>query len=208
MSGLKILLVDDHGMLRDSMALLLQHFLKAEILHARTGSEALNLIQENNSLSLILLDIGLPDIPGFQVLDKILLQQPQMPVVMISGYNSAKLIRTSLEHGARGFVPKEASGDIMVAAIKRVLAGDIYTPPEVPLAETRNDDEVLLTPRQLQVLELIRKGLSNADISEVMDIQLSTVKSHVSGIFEQLGVKNRTEAVNEALLLNLFQLSE
>lgn len=208
---MKILIVDDHALLRDSLSLLLTaRFGRVlELLHAPDGQSALHLVAKHAELSLILLDIDLPDIHGFQVLRQIRATCPGRRIIAVSGNDSPSVIRQCMSLGASGFIPKKSSGKTMLSAIEAVLNGERYTPPEASDAiynETRafGAAPTSLTERQIEVLKLIRKGLSNESIADVLSISLPTVKTHVRAIFEALQVKNRTEAVNEALLLNLI----
>lgn len=208
---MKILITDDHALLIDSLALLLRgrYGDDLKILHADRGKSALELGRQHNDLDLVLLDIDLPDMHGHQVLQAMKKINAGIPIIAISGSNSAKLIQQSLALGASGFIPKTCSGKMMLSAIEFVLQGGTYIPPDILLAAHATQPNSsraasLLTDRQLDVLKLIRKGLSNEAIADALNISLPTVKSHVHGILEGLGAKNRTEAVNEALLLNLL----
>jgi len=208
---MKILITDDHALLRDSLSLLLQGRFgkRLNLLHASDGRSALEMIGKNADLDLILLDIDLPDIHGFQVLKHIVSMNPGIPVIAVSGSDSASFIRQCITLGASGFIPKTSSGKAMLSAIDLVLSGGSYVPREAIKTETGSrpgSEEAgpLLTARQIEVLKLIRKGLSNEGIAETLGISVATVKSHVGSILGILDVRNRTEAVNEALLLNLL----
>ena len=209
---MKILIADDHALLRDSLALLLTGRFGSDLqlLHAENGHVALQQFQTHADLDLILLDIDLPDIHGFQVLKQLALQSPNIPVIAVSGSDAPKFIRQCIALGASGFISKTSSGKTMLSAIELVLNGGSYVPREAfedegdPRRPNHGKPTPALTLRQVEVLKLVRKGLPNEAIAEVLGIGLTTVKSHVRSILESLGVKNRTEAVNEALLLNLL----
>jgi len=205
----KILIADDHALLRDSLSILLQaRFGEAlQLLHANDGRTALEQVEQHGDIDLVLLDIDLPDIHGFQVLKQMLSRQTGMPVVAISGNTTPPFIRQCISLGASGFIPKTCSGKTMLSAIALVLNGGSYVPREAFEAEAGKrpaSEAPSLTVRQIEVLKLIRKGLPNEAIAESLGISVATVKSHVGSILECLAVKNRTEAVNEALLLNLL----
>ena len=209
---MKILITDDHALLRDSLSLLLTGRFGSDLqlLHAENGHIALQQVETHADLDLILLDIDLPDIHGFQVLKQIAQQAPSLPVIAVPGSITPHFIRQCISLGASGFIPKTSSGKGMLSAIELVLGGGSYVPREAfedeedPKRPNHVKTETSLTLRQIEVLKLIRKGLSNEAIAEVLGISLTTVKSHVRSILENLNVKNRTEAVNEALLLNLL----
>jgi len=204
---MKILIADDHALLSDSLALLLRgrYGDSLHILHAEEGRIAVELAHRHADLDLVLLDINLPDMHGHQVLEELLRRLPNTPVIAISGNSSAQLIQQSLALGAAGFIPKTSSGKVMLSAIEYVLDGGTFIPPEALQTKTATPAGIAaLTDRQIEVLRLIRKGLSNDEIAANLSISLATVKSHVHSVFASLQVKNRTEAVNEALLLNLL----
>ena len=203
---MKILIVDDHALLCDSLMLLLQKHYGDEVslLQAGNGNAALEIIAQNPDLDLILLDLTLPDMHGFQVLQQLTATAPKMKAVALSGTTTPQFIRQCLALGLAGFIPKTATGKEMLSAIDLVLNGSTYIPaealPDLPSGALPN----ALTSRQLDVLRLIRHGMSNDEIATVLDISIATVKTHVRGILACLGVKNRTEAVNEALLQKLL----
>ena len=205
---MKILLVDDHALLRDSLSMLLhdRYGPALQLLEAKDGRVAMNQIMACTDIDLILLDIDLPDVHGFQVLKWLAGRTRAAPVLALSGNCEPQFIQQCLSLGADGFLPKTSSGDAMLGAIEDVLNGRGYQPKESLSMPGCNDHNtpLLLTERQLDVLRLLRKGLSNEEIAATLDICLPTVKTHVSTILEKLGVKNRTEAVNEALLLHLI----
>jgi len=205
---MKILLVDDHQLLRDGMSMLLhgKHGDALELLYAENGCAALGLAEAHADLELILLDIDLPDIHGFQVLKELRKKYSASPVLVLSGNTELQFVRKCIELGASGFLPKTSSGRQMLAVIDLVLNGGSYIPPEIMQAgiETQCQSPVSLTERQLGVLVLLQKGLSNKSIAQTLEISLPTVKTHVREILRKLTVNNRTEAVNEAQLLHLI----
>jgi len=203
---MKILIVDDHALLCDSLMLLLQghHGDAMSILQARSGSSALELVAQYPDLDMILLDLTLPDMHGFQVLRELAAMAPTIKVVALSGTTSAQFIQQCLTLGFVGFIPKTTTGKDMLTAIDLMLSGGVYIPAEV-LSYLRSGTILnALTSRQFDVLRLIRQGMSNDEIASVLDISISTVKTHVRCILTTLGVKNRTEAVNEAVLQKLL----
>jgi len=205
---MKIVLVDDHPMLLDSLALLLQnHFGDAlTLLHAIDGCSALKYARDHADLNLIVLDLDLPDMHGFQVIQQLKKTNADIPILAISGSVTPQLINQSLALGTAGFIPKTLTGQETLSAIDLVLDGGYYI-PTAALSDTSASSPCVtptLTNRQLDVLQLIRKGLSNDEIAIVLKISIPTVKSHTHSIFISLEVKNRTEAVNEALLLHLL----
>ncbi|MDQ6969284.1 MAG: response regulator transcription factor [Mariprofundus sp.] len=203
---MKILIVDDHRVLCECIKLFLQDKYgdTLTLLQAGTGQSALNLAEQHPELDLILLDIGLPDMHGFEVIQQLQENNSGISIIAFSGTVTQQFIRQCLALNIAGFIPKTSSATEMTAAIDLVLGGGIYIPHEA-LSDTEHDTNVaVLTNRQLDILRLIRKGMSNDEIASILDICTPTVKTHVHSILATLDVKNRTEAVNESLLQNLL----
>jgi len=202
----KILIVDDHAMLCDSLLMLLQQHYgdTLSLFQAGGGIAALKIASQHPDINVILLDLTLPDMHGFQVLAQLKATIPDIKVIALSGTTSSRFIQQCLALGMSGFIPKTATGKAMLAAIDLVLSGGIYIPAEALPALRSGMIPNALTSRQLDVLRLIRKGMSNDEIASVLGISITTVKSHVRAILASLEVKNRTEAVNEALLQKLL----
>ena len=213
---MKILICDDHELFRQGLAqALTQIDSDVELLHAVDGAEALRLAESHEDLDLALIDFRLPDIDGLVVLETLRERCPTIPVVMISAFDDPELIRSALDSGAAGFVPKSSRSAVILGAVRLVLAGDIYVPrraldapaaPSEPAQappETRRRRATGLTPRQLEVAQLIAKGLTNREICGVLGIAEGTVKAHVTAILEGLDVSNRTEAVMALAELDL-----
>ncbi len=203
---MKILIIDDHAMLCDSLMLLLkQHHGDAlSLLQAGSGNSALDIVSQHPDIDLILLDLTLPGMHGFQVLQQLAASAPDIKVVALSATTSPQFIRQCLALGMAGFIPKTATGKEMLAAIDLVLSGGVYIPAEALPSLRSGAFSNTLTSRQLDVLRLIRQGMSNDEIASVLGIGITTVKTHVRGILASLEVKNRTEAVNEAMLQKLL----
>ena len=213
---MKFLVVDDHALIREAMRgvlVELQH--DAVVLEAGTCGEAMALIQQHPDLSLMLLDLKLPDRDGFDVMAELRENHPALSVVMLSAFNDRDNVIKALDGGALGFIPKTGSRDVLVSALRLVLAGGVYIPPEilgggvplppslaaVPTGQTQapaprpSPTELGLTERQVDVLALMMQGKSNKLICRALDLAEPTVKNHVSAILKALKVTNRTEAV-------------
>lgn len=208
---MKFLVVDDHALIRDAMRGVLKE-LKAEaiVLEAASRRQAMDLIPTHPDIALILLDLQLPDSDGISVLADLRDLYPAISVVMLSAFNDRDNVIKALDNGAMGFIPKTDSREILLGALRLVLAGGTYIPPEVlasgttvaatPLgkpstAKRPSPAELGLTERQVDVLALMMQGKSNKLICRALDLAEPTVKNHVSAILKALGVTNRTEAV-------------
>jgi len=214
---MKFLVVDDHELIREAMrGALKQLDSNAAILEAADSRQAMQLIEENNDLDLILLDLNLPDRDGFSLLVELRKSYPSVVVVVMSAQQDHDSVVKALNLGALGFIPKSATRKVILGALQLVMSGGTYIPPQAlpseqpPLTptpaptsqakpETGGDKvspaDLGLTGRQIDVLALIMQGKSNKAICRVLDLSEPTVKSHVSAILRALNVSNRTEIV-------------
>jgi DNA-binding NarL/FixJ family response regulator len=207
MSQMKILLVDDHVLIRDAVRGVLKELTDdATVLEASDCRQAMRLIQEHPDLHLILLDLNLPDRDGFAFLADLRRRNAKISLVVLSAFHDRDNVLRALDLGALGFIPKSASRDVMVSALRLVFSGGIYIPPEALVgAESMSTQTVPgrqvspadlgLTERQMEVLALMMQGHSNKVISRTLDVAEPTVKHHVTAILKALKVMNRTEAV-------------
>jgi len=208
---MKFLVVDDHTLIREALrGVLIELQRDAVVLEAGTCGEAMALIQQHADLSLMLLDLKLPDRDGFDVMAELREHHPALSVVMLSAFNDRDNVIKALDGGALGFIPKTGSRDVLVSALRLILAGGVYIPPDIlnrepaaaagpdqPAAAARRPSpaELGLTGRQVDVLALMMQGKSNKLICRALDLAEPTVKNHVSAILKALDVSNRTEAV-------------
>jgi DNA-binding NarL/FixJ family response regulator len=153
---------------------------------------------------LILLDLSLPDTRGANLLMTMRAGHPDIPVVIVSGQSEKATIVSCLEQGAMGFIPKTSSREVLLNAIRLVLSGGVYVPGEALLPDVTKPAPVLplasgsissLSPRQMDVMRLLLKGLPNKLIARQLDIAENTVKIHVSAVLKELGAQSRTEAL-------------
>lgn len=190
---MKILIVDDHPLFRAGFQTVLeQSALDAEVLSVASVREALSALMRDSEIGLVLLDVHLRGDDGFHALRIIGERFPTTACMLISGDEQDGLAARAIAAGASGFIPKSFTADEMVAAIERVLAGEIFTP-----ATPRHINESAhgLTLRQLEVINMLGRGFSNKEIARHLDVAERTVKAHMSAVFEALNVRNRTQAV-------------
>jgi DNA-binding NarL/FixJ family response regulator len=204
---MKVLLVDDHVLIRDALRGVLKELTDdANVLEASDCRQAMRLIEAHPDLHLILLDLNLPDRDGFAVLADLRKRYATISVVVLSALHDRDIVLRVLDLGALGFIPKSAPREVMVNALRLVLAGGIYIPPEAlvraeatqtPPGPVRplSPADLGLTERQMEVLALVMQGKSNKAISRILDAAEPTVKHHVTAILKALNVTNRTEAV-------------
>ena len=195
---MKTLLVDDHTLLRQTLAVVIgQTWPTLQLLEAGSLSEACRQCAAHPDLSLVLLDLGLPDAQGLQGLALLRERAPQARLVVVSAQDQPQMVLDAIEAGAAGFIPKTTEFRVMVNALDLVLQGGVYLPPGMATAPllTPAPDGLDLSPRQLHVLGLLMAGHSNKSIARQLDLALSTVKTHLEAVFQRLGVNSRTQAV-------------
>ena len=202
---MKVLLVDDHALIRDALRGVLKELTDdAIVLEASDCRQAMRLIEVHPDLHLILLDLNLPDRDGFAVLADLRKRYATISLVVLSAFDDRDNVLKALDLGALGFIPKSASRDVMVNALRLVFSGGIYIPPEALVrAEAKepvpgrpvSPADLGFTERQIEVLALMMLGKSNKAISRILNVAEPTVKHHVTAILKALKVTNRTEAV-------------
>jgi DNA-binding NarL/FixJ family response regulator len=206
-----VLLVDDHAVVREGLRLLLETLLGMKVLEASSGPEALSTLG-GATPDVVLLDARMPDHDGIWTLNKIKEEHPDIPVLMLSTYDTEEYVDQSLAAGAAGYLLKEASSAQLAEAIETALkGGGIYLHPAVAqrvLARGRGQGKESqgLSERELEVLQLLAKGATNEEIATELFLSEKTVKSHLSSIFRKLRVTNRTQAASKAIRERLVKL--
>lgn len=191
---MKILIVDDHPLFRAGFhAVLEQSDLEAGVLSVSSVPEALQTLQQDGDIGLVLLDIHLKGEDGFNALKVIGERFPTTACIMISGDEQQAVAARAVAAGASGFIPKSFTADEMIGAIRKVLAGEVFVPETASLTAPEQPNG--LTLRQLEVISMLGRGFSNKEIARALDVAERTVKAHVSAVFEALNVRNRTQAV-------------
>ena len=203
MSGYRILIADDHPLFRDALKHALSDGFDALDID-ETGSldGVRDALDADDRFDLILLDLKMPGVQGFSGLMYLRAQYPAVPVVIVSANEDVQVIRTSLDFGASGFVPKSAGADQIRDALSRVMDGEIWVPPDLDLSSELDSESSqlaaklsTLTPQQVRVLMMLSQGLLNKQIAYELGVSEATVKAHVSAILQKLGVDSRTQAV-------------
>jgi DNA-binding NarL/FixJ family response regulator len=205
---MKIMVVDDHALVREGLRHVLQGAAEeVEVLEAGRCTAAFDLAGLHPDIALVLLDINLPDMNGLAALDRFGLRHPDVPVIMLSGLEDPGVMRKCFDRGAAGFLPKSSMSEVLLQAVRLVLAGGTYVPPEMLGAaalHTPAADVLNITPRQHDVLQLIVDGLSNKEIARELDLSEQTVKAHVTMILRALQVDTRTQVVVAVTRLGLI----
>jgi DNA-binding NarL/FixJ family response regulator len=208
---MKILVIDDHVLIRQAMQGVLKKITRNPlVLEATNSAQAMQIVDGNPDLDLILLDLTLPDRDGFALLAELRERLPHAAIVVLSGVQEPDFVLKALDLGALGYIPKTAQSDVILNALRLVLGGGIYVPPEIlardapPLSTSQIvrprvvdslPAKMGLTERQLEVLALMMEGKSNKTICRMLNLAEPTVKNHVTAILKAFKVSNRTEAV-------------
>jgi Response regulator containing a CheY-like receiver domain and an HTH DNA-binding domain len=208
-----IIIADDHPLFRGALRQAIGSVMpKARVIEANGMDELNAVLGHERDIDLILLDLTMPGVQGFSGLLSLRAQHPELPVVIVSATEEATVIRRAMEFGASGFIPKSIDIDSIGGAIGAVLAGDVWTPPDVDLsaAEDKETADLVrrlatLTPQQVRVLTMLSEGLLNKQIAYELSVSEATVKAHVSAILDKLGVDSRTQAVIAASKIGVTQ---
>jgi DNA-binding NarL/FixJ family response regulator len=212
---IKILAVDDHPLTREALARLAADLGSGvEVTEADSIAAAQDHLAVHHDVNLVVLDVALPDARGMQGLERLLQTRPTTPVLVFSAQDDPETARASLEAGARGFISKRSPTRVLTEALRLVLVGGTYVPPQAlrALASRKPGPEsgslgapdapaftplksLGLTPRQIDVLALLVQGKPNKLICRTLNLAEGTVKTHTAAIYRVLGVMNRTQAV-------------
>ncbi len=195
---LKLLVVEDHALVREGLLQSLRGLVpKTEATGVGDAESALARLETDAEIELVILDLMLPGLNGMAFLGVLRKRFPALPVVVLSALDDTDTVRRTMRHGASGFVPKSSSSEALHAALRQVLAGEIYLPEKyvTALAQPVNETEAQLTPGQVRVLDLLTTGHSNRQIAELLNVTVGTVKLHLVSIFKALKVSNRSQAM-------------
>lgn len=188
---LSLLLVDDHQIFLDGLSLALAPLCADLQIRTAESAAAAEICLQDHSFDLILLDLRLPDMPGLELLQRWQQQGRMTPVAVLSASDSNLDAQAALAAGALGFISKSANSDALRQAVTRVLLGETLPAPQA-------SDKPQLTPRQLEILQLLAEGLPNKSISRQLGVSEDTVKTHLKSLFQELAVHTRTACVSAA----------
>jgi DNA-binding NarL/FixJ family response regulator len=218
---MKVLLIDDHPLILSALQSVIQGLGDNVVVStADSGRAARDALRQESNQDLVLLDLHLGDMDGFELLAELRTKYPALPVVVISASDRTSDVIRAIDMGAMGFVPKRASNETLFEALQQVMSGGVYVPPMSMGADhqpTLNAASALhqlrteaidhsyqtvpsllqlgLTPRQSDVLSLLLKGQPNKLIARELGLSVETVKDHVAAVLRSLGVNSRTQAV-------------
>lgn len=205
--AIRILIADDHGVMRGGLRALLEDEPGLEVVGEASSGEEVIALTEELQPDIILMDIGMPGIDGIEATRAIKNKFADIQVLVLSVYEDESLLREAIQVGAAGYIIKRAAEDELISAIKVVSRGDMYIHPAITRLlfskhpQTNHSEEASLeslSRRELEVLGYLARGYTNRQIAETLYISIRTVESHRANIMGKLGIQNRIELVEYA----------
>lgn len=204
----QVMLVDDHPMMRHGMAMLINMEPDLEVsAEAGDGKEALSILKKDVRVDIVLLDVTLKTVSGFEVIKNIHLFNPILPVLFVSMHDEAVYAERALRAGARGYVMKQEPGEVVVSAIREVLKGNVYLSAKMQakllnrMVTGHSEPEQTinsLTPSEFEVLNLIGSGHSSQEIATLLNRSIKTIETHRFNIRAKLNLKDSAELIRYA----------
>jgi DNA-binding NarL/FixJ family response regulator len=203
---IRILIADDHFIVRMGLTALVNMELDMEVIgEAANGAQAVDIFGKLNP-DLVLMDLRMPVKDGIEATAEIRNKFPTARILMLTTYDGDEDIHKALQAGAQGYVLKNSTAEALIPALRAVAAGQQWIPKDIAsrLVSRKSFEE--LTPRELQVLHQLAKGLANKEIADTLNISEHTVKDHLKSILGKLRVADRTEAVTTAIQRGIIHL--
>jgi len=215
MEPVRVLIADDHAIVREGLRTILGFQEGVEVVgEASDGQEVVSLA-ESLAPDVVLMDIRMSKLDGVEATRRIKAQNPQIGVIVLTNYDDDRYVFEGIEAGASGYLLKDISSDHLAEAIRRVAQGESLMAPSVlrkvldefaHRAEERELPHEGLTPRELEVLQALARGLKNEEIAQELFITEKTVKSHLGSVFSKLGVNDRSQAILYAIKHKLVDI--
>ena len=203
---LRVMCVDDHPLVRKGVAAILANEPDMELVaEASDGQEAVEKYRQLHP-DVVLMDLRMPNMDGTEATRAIRSEDPEARIIALTSYDGDQDIYRALEAGVRGYILKEMVHSEVVKAIRTVQAGKRLMPPEVAERLSEYFPQVALTPREVEVLSLVARGMANKEIAHKLGTANGTIKMHVQNILEKLGASDRTHAVTIAIERGILHL--
>jgi len=217
---IKLMIVDDHPMVREGLSTMLKAYEEIDITGSYSNSEDAIKTALTEEPDIILMDIKMEGTNGIETTRLILEQKPAIKIIILTVFEDTESIRLALQSGAVGYILKHVSREKLLETIRRVYQGETVIDPLVlqrmvhdyirlskKVTDTREEQQdegtqkkdIELTPREQEILFQLVKGLTNKEISAATNLAVDTVKTHLRNIFRKLGVKNRSQAISQAI---------
>jgi NarL family two-component system response regulator LiaR len=213
---IRVMIVDDHVIVREGLRALLTKSEDMEIVgEASNGQEAIQQI-ESTKPDVVLMDLVMPEMDGIEAIKRITAENENIRILVITAYSGDDLVFPAIKAGAHGYLLKDSGSERLVEAIRQVYRGEPFLHPDIarklmeeirPSKPDRGTPDPL-TARELEVLSLLARGLSNQEISEQLVIAEVTVRSHTSRLLDKLHLANRVQATLYALREGMVDLDE
>jgi DNA-binding NarL/FixJ family response regulator len=204
---IRVLCVDDHPLVRKGIASILANEADMELVgEANNGLEAVELFKEYKP-DVVLMDLRMPELDGTSATRMIRQEAPDAKIIALTSYDGDQDIYRALEAGVRGYILKEMVHTEVVRAIRTVHSGKRLMPQEVAERLSEYFPQVALTPREVEVLGLVAKGMANKEIATRLGTASGTVKMHIQNILAKLGASDRTHAVTIAMERGILHLN-
>ena len=205
---LRLLIVDDHPVVRTGLRSMFESYPEIEVMSAlASGEEALEFLRTQTP-DVVLLDLRMPGMSGLDLLRSVKKQSVKIRVIVLTSFELDEDIYQAVNAGADGYLLKNTPDDDIVKAVRIVVSGRRHIPDRVAVKLAERMMRTELTARELEVLELLAKGLTNRQIARVLEVSVHTIRNHVDNILRKLDVSDRTEASTTAIQQGLVRLSE
>lgn len=214
---IKVYIIEDQINILKTQMKVLSKFEEIEVIGSSMSAEPALEEVKNLMPNVILMDLGLPDISGIELTASIKKLYPEIEILVFTIFNEEEKVIQAIKAGASGYILKGTSGERMVYAIKSVFEGGSFIQPSLaksllkyftqkPEREDFIDTPVKLTEREVEILQMIAKGLSNNEVATVLKISKSTIRTHLEHIYQKMEVTNRVEAITEGYKRGLIDL--
>lgn len=206
---IKLILADDHKLFREGVRSILESAKDIEIVDEVADGRALINSLRNHETNMIMLDISMPGISGIEACRIIRKEYPCLKILMLSMHGEESFVRSAIEAGANGYLPKEIDHSELIEAIHIIHQGGNYYSKDISyklINSYLNKDKQQLTPREKEILILICDGLTNKEVADRLFISVRTVDCHKNNILQKLGLKSSVELVKYALKNELISL--
>ncbi|MBD2157291.1 response regulator transcription factor [Leptolyngbya sp. FACHB-16] len=205
-ASIRVLIVDDHSIVRQGLATIINRDPEMTVVaQAENGQQAIDLFREHQP-DVTLMDLRMPQVAGVEAINTICGEFQAARIMVLTTYDGDEDIHRGLQAGAQGYLLKDAKPNELLTAVRTVHRGQKYISPEVGAKLVQRMRNPELSERELAVLRLVARGMSNLDIATALSISESTVKSHINRILSKLGVNDRTQAVIIAVKRGIVSL--
>lgn len=216
MKTIKVVLAEDHTIVRQGLRSLLEQQAGIEVIaEAENGRQAVQ-IAEQLKPDLVLMDFSMPELNGLEATRQIKQRAPDVKVLILTRHTNQEYVKSILRAGASGFLIKKSAADKLVLAIKSIYQGDSFLDSSISKKvierylhqSDRENEEVKITPRQREVLQLIAEGHPNRDIASTLHISVKTVDNHRANLIQKLGLNSTAGLIQYAIRVGIISLDD